>query len=234
MSARFIGNGNAWVDEERRRLRGWRVTCSRCGTHSKIVSSHKARSQLPPIMLTRKFERLGWFIARDEEDDLCPQCYAEPRQQRGWAAEEERRRRAAEARAQPQHGPHIDSLPVERNAPLAQTAAPSHPPEPEPEPEPERELDAAALIELGHIILAHLGDHHLWSDGVQRRAFRELTHRIVEAAEAICTIAQRLDPAGPPATSAPGQGDLNRSMLARLREQIGGDAAGRKPDASTS
>jgi hypothetical protein len=78
---RFIGGGNAWVDQDARKLRGWQIKCSSCGELSKVVASHG--TSVPPEMIARRLERQGWFVdARDGANDLCPACYSSPRSMR--------------------------------------------------------------------------------------------------------------------------------------------------------
>ena len=70
---RFMGNGNCWVGKPGNGLRGWQVTCCRCGKLSKSIPRHKGDS-LNPEGITRKFANQGWKIGTQANADICEQC----------------------------------------------------------------------------------------------------------------------------------------------------------------
>jgi hypothetical protein len=69
--ARFIGHGNFAVGEGTRRIRAWKVTCSRCQTTKVVTTPH---GDIPPQALVRKFHQSGWYVGNRPVDDLCGDC----------------------------------------------------------------------------------------------------------------------------------------------------------------
>jgi hypothetical protein len=75
--ARFRGHGNFVQGDGHSRVKGWRVSCSRCEA-LKVVSMPNV--VLPPDAVLKRLVQAGWHIGKRPADDICGECQRKPKE----------------------------------------------------------------------------------------------------------------------------------------------------------